>query len=145
MTLDALAFDMRSAHHLAATAKAHGNVAAWRKWTRIEHAIRGLIASGRTDLGGGSPSHSGLPSPAGDLGATTAGAASPPPTLLTALNGTAPRPSLSSPGLVAPSPTGGPFTSNVGQSEPGGRVAHDAPAEIAHKNDARTGGSRWGV
>ena len=121
MTLDALAFDMRSAHHLAATAKAHGNVAAWRKWTRIEHAIRGLIASGRTDLGGGSHSP-GLPTPAGDLGATTAGAASPPPTLR-------PRPALSA----------SPWAVQDGQGLP------PAGATTTNESDARTGCHRWGV
>lgn len=134
MTLDALAFDLRSAHHLANTAKAHGNLAAWRKWHQRYHHLCGLIASGRTDLGGGSPSHSGLPFPAGDLGAPPHGVASPPPTLR---NGTSTAPGLScAPAVLSPAGVSekGPRTTSAGRGEPGGRVAHSASAEIADRS-----------
>lgn len=134
MTLDALAWDLRSAHHLAATAKAHGNWSAWRFLVIEERRLRRQIASGRTDLGGGSPSHSDLPTPAGDLGATPHGVASPPPTLR---NGTSTAPGLScAPAVLSPAGVSekGPRTTSAGRGEPGGRVAHSASAEIAHED-----------
>lgn len=133
-SIDALAFDLRSAHHLANTAKAHGNWSAWRFLVIEERRLRRQIASGRTDLGGGSPSHSGLPSSAGDLGAPPHGVASPPPTLR---NGTSTAPGLScAPAVLSPAGVSekGPRTTSAGRGEPGGRVAHSASAEIADRS-----------
>ena len=171
--IDALAFNMRSAHHLAATAKAHSNWSAWRFLVIEERRLRRRIASGRTDLGGGSPSHSDLPSPAGDLGAPPHGVASPPPTLLH--HGGASLPASAAArtidGVVVPGsrpaavvdPIEGPrrdITHTNERREAGGSGAagpaatssqvssvtgNPAGASVPDKSDARTGGNRPGV